>query len=79
MSYTELLPTIQSLPRPLQWQLFQFLSAELARGESGSAEPEPIVLRAEDQCPYGTQELAAMRAEEGGRPLTDIRQGLGWK
>jgi len=30
-----------------------------------------------DDCPYSSEELARMRAEEGGRPLADIWRSLG--
>ena len=33
----------------------------------------------EDNCPYSVEELAKMRAEEGGRPLAEIWKDLGVK
>ena len=32
-----------------------------------------------DDCPYGPGELDAMRAEQGGRPLSEIWNSLGAK
>ena len=34
---------------------------------------------AEAACPYSAEELAAMRAQEGGRPLEEIWKSLGVK
>ncbi len=34
---------------------------------------------AADDCPYSAKELEQMRAEEGGRPLSEIWKSLGAK
>jgi hypothetical protein len=34
---------------------------------------------ASDECPYGPDELDAMRGEQGGRPLSEIWMSLGAK
>jgi hypothetical protein len=34
---------------------------------------------ASDDCPYSTEELDDMRAEQGGRPLSQIWRSLGAK
>jgi hypothetical protein len=39
---------------------------------------EKLVYRlAEAQCPYGSAELAQMRQQSGGQPLTDLWEMLG--
>ena len=36
--------------------------------------PQPLP---DDQCPFSAEELAAMRAEGGGRPFAEVWQALG--
>jgi len=40
--------------------------------------PQLATIGSED-CPYSSQELDAMRAEQGGRPLSEIWKSLGAK
>ena len=37
----------------------------------------PVVPVDADECPYSSEELEALRAEAGGRPLTEIWNSLG--
>ena len=75
MSVTELLPTIQLLPRVEKEQLYRFLAEELAVHDSGTSlfVPPP-----QDQCPYSPEELARSFEEEGpGKSLSEIWKKLG--
>jgi hypothetical protein len=77
MSVAELLPTIQSLPRAEQEQLYRFLSEELSRGVR-DVEPLPESFPpASDGCPATRDELVASRREVGVYRLDEIWRSLG--
>lgn len=77
MSVADLLESIASLPRAEKRQLADLLNAQLAKEEAGASAVEPIVLLPEDNCPYSAEELARMRRQEVGRPLSEIWRSLG--
>jgi hypothetical protein len=79
MSAAELLPTIQSLPRAEQEQLYRFLSEELSRGVR-EVEPLPEGFPpANDGCPATRDDLEASRREIGVYKLDEIWRSLGAK
>jgi len=74
MSVSDLLPTIQMLPREEKEQLYRFLSREL----DPALEPLPEGFPPEsDGCPASREELEASRREEGGRTLDEIWRSIG--
>jgi hypothetical protein len=79
MSVSELLPTIQSLPRAEKEQLYRFLSEELGRGLR-DVEPLPEGFPPpQDGCPATREELEASRREAGVYSLEEIWRSLGAK
>ncbi|MCY2995391.1 MAG: hypothetical protein NTY19_47135 [Planctomycetota bacterium] len=70
-----------TIDNPLTMQLHSLVEpVELvdANGQRvGHFVPTPPVVS--DECPYSSDELEAMRREQGGRPLTDIWRSLGAK
>jgi len=77
MSATDLMPTIQSLPKEEKVQLYRFLAHELAREESTNDAPITFIPPPEDCCPYTPAELAKMFQEKGGVQLSEIWRRLG--
>lgn len=68
MSFTELIPAVQALPRNDKMRLMQLLAADLANGNEDPIPPLPLA--ATVWSPYDSHEaavaLAQMLAEENG-------------
>jgi len=67
---------------PLKAQLLELAQPVEVVDETGRSLGHFVPIRAtivSDDCPYSTEELARMRSEQGGRPLTEIWKSLGAK
>jgi hypothetical protein len=76
MSVSELLPSIQALPRAEKLKLIELLAADLQRVEPADSLPAGFP-PPEDRCPVPADDLAQSRSQPGLYTLDEIWRSVG--